>query len=71
MSDLLEEILQDTPFQMRETGDVDTYRKALKEILWIGEQHTDSATSRRIADFRKAIKVAREGLYGPDKKEPS
>ena len=52
---------------MRETGNVDTYRKALKEILQIGERHTDSAVGRRLTDFRKSIKVAREALYGPDR----
>ena len=38
-------------------------KQALREILSIGERHTDSAVGRRIADFREAITVARKALH--------
>ena len=42
--------------------EIERLRGAHKKILRIGERHTDSAVGRRIADFRKAIDVAREAL---------
>ena len=42
------------------------YETALRNILSIGERHTDSAVSRRLSDFRLTIKIAREALWGPD-----
>jgi len=41
------------------------YETALRNILRIGEQHTDSATGRRISDFRAALQIAHDALWGP------
>lgn len=41
---------------------IEKLEAALREIVWRGEQHTESAVGRRMADFRAAVKVAAEAL---------
>ena len=42
---------------------INTLERSLDQILRLGEQHTPSATGRRIADFKQALSVALVARY--------
>jgi hypothetical protein len=52
---LKDQVVVDTALLKARAIEVKRLRSAIREALWWAEQHTDSAVTRRLRDYRKTV----------------